>query len=200
MTNEIIFRLLDAKSFKIRINEMLPFYESLIELFSSHNLEYETWEPSEETELQIIEIGFSANCKFQDVFLVTLILKDFGINRIYPSRKDESEITIGTYLHQVKNIGKYALAEPIDIESFLLIDPKLSTQEVIETAFEHHLTEEEIDNEVEQSYYYTHDYYYDDDDDNYGSSYSKYGGYNGYDDDTIDSAFEGDPEATWNVD
>ena len=31
-------------------------------------------------------------------------------------------------------------------------------------------------------------------------SYFQYGGYNGYDDDTIDSAFEGDPEATWNVD
>ena len=31
-------------------------------------------------------------------------------------------------------------------------------------------------------------------------TYSRYGGYNGYDDDTIDSAFEGDPEATWNVD
>lgn len=31
-------------------------------------------------------------------------------------------------------------------------------------------------------------------------SYEKYGGYNGYDDFTIDAAFEGDPEATWNVD
>lgn len=31
-------------------------------------------------------------------------------------------------------------------------------------------------------------------------SYSKYGGYNGYDDDTIDSAFESIPEATWNID
>lgn len=31
-------------------------------------------------------------------------------------------------------------------------------------------------------------------------SYSQYGGYNDYDDDTIDSAFEGDSEATWNVD
>ena len=31
-------------------------------------------------------------------------------------------------------------------------------------------------------------------------TYSRYGGYNGYDDDTIDSAFEGDPEATWNID
>lgn len=38
------------------------------------------------------------------------------------------------------------------------------------------------------------------DEDEYRPSYSKYNGYNGYDDDTIDSAFEGDPEATWNCD
>lgn len=31
-------------------------------------------------------------------------------------------------------------------------------------------------------------------------SYSKYGGAYGYDDDTIDSAFEGDPENYWNID
>jgi tetratricopeptide (TPR) repeat protein len=36
--------------------------------------------------------------------------------------------------------------------------------------------------------------------DSYGSSYEKYGGYNGYDDDTIDDSFEGDPLNTWNVD
>ena len=35
---------------------------------------------------------------------------------------------------------------------------------------------------------------------NEDSNYSKYGGYNGYDDDTIDDAFEGDPMNTWNVD
>jgi hypothetical protein len=34
----------------------------------------------------------------------------------------------------------------------------------------------------------------------YGSSHEKYGGYNGYSDDAIDDAFEGDPENTWNVD
>lgn len=39
--------------------------------------------------------------------------------------------------------------------------------------------------------------YYDDED---YPRYEKYGSYNGYDDDTIDDAFEGDPEATWNID
>lgn len=33
-----------------------------------------------------------------------------------------------------------------------------------------------------------------------GRRYSKYGGYNGWDDDAIDEAFDGDPEQTWNVD
>ena len=38
------------------------------------------------------------------------------------------------------------------------------------------------------------------DDDYERPSYSKYGGYNGFDDETIDSAFEGMHEATWNID
>lgn len=53
-------------------------------------------------------------------------------------------------------------------------------------------SEEDDDNDVDD---YDNDY-----DDSYGSSYEKYGGYNGYDDDTIDDAFEGDPMNTWNVD
>ena len=36
--------------------------------------------------------------------------------------------------------------------------------------------------------------------DDYGTSSEKYNGYNGWNDDTIDDAFEGDPENTWNVD
>ncbi|PJE46502.1 MAG: hypothetical protein CUR34_07650 [Sediminibacterium sp.] len=36
--------------------------------------------------------------------------------------------------------------------------------------------------------------------DSYGSSGTKYGWYNGFSDDVIDDAFEGDPSNTWNVD
>ena len=42
--------------------------------------------------------------------------------------------------------------------------------------------------------------YCDNGNDEYGSRFEKYGGYNGYDDDTIDEVFDGHPEATWNVD
>jgi len=39
-----------------------------------------------------------------------------------------------------------------------------------------------------------------DDGDDYGNSGEKYGWYNGWSDDAIDDAFEGDPMNTWNVD
>lgn len=46
------------------------------------------------------------------------------------------------------------------------------------------------------------DDFYDDNNpwDDYGRSGEKYGWYNGYSDDVIDDAFDGIPEATWNVD
>ena len=49
----------------------------------------------------------------------------------------------------------------------------------------------------EKSSYDDYDYYRDDDDE---GPYSKYGGYNGWDDNTIDEAFDGNPELTWNID
>ena len=48
--------------------------------------------------------------------------------------------------------------------------------------------------------YYNDIYYIDNDLDDYGKSYKKYNGYNGWSDDVIDDAFGGIPEATWNVD
>jgi hypothetical protein len=37
-------------------------------------------------------------------------------------------------------------------------------------------------------------------DDDYGTSGERYGWYNDFSDDVIDDAFDGEPEATWNVD
>ena len=54
---------------------------------------------------------------------------------------------------------------------------------------------EEKMKEEENSYDENDDY-----DDGRDSRNEKYAGYNGYSDDAIDSAFDGDPEATWNVD
>ncbi len=52
---------------------------------------------------------------------------------------------------------------------------------------------------IDDSYLENEDDYYNEWDD-YGTSGEKYGFYNGYSDDVIDDAFDGCPEATWNVD
>ena len=59
------------------------------------------------------------------------------------------------------------------------------------------IKDEEQDEELED--FYEEDYS-DDPVNSYGRSTEKYGGYNGYSDDVIDDAFEGDPSATWNID
>ena len=51
--------------------------------------------------------------------------------------------------------------------------------------------------ESKESNFYSDESYYEDD---YDDSSSKYGDYNGWDDDTIDEAFDGNPELTWNID
>lgn len=58
----------------------------------------------------------------------------------------------------------------------------------------------ENDDQEEDVEEYTSDFEDNDSSEDYGSSGEKYGWYNGFSDDAIDDAFEGDPDATWNVD
>ena len=77
-------------------------------------------------------------------------------------------------------------------------DPNLSSNpQRNETDSESNEQNEDIDDDTEN--YDEEDQDYDSGDD-YGSSGEKYGWYNGFSDDAIDDAFEGDPENTWNVD
>lgn len=68
-----------------------------------------------------------------------------------------------------------------------------------------HRNDDDFDEEDEDDICDNEDYeddYYDDD---YGTHYGKYAGsyaqdVEGYDDETIDEVFDGDPEAYWNID
>lgn len=159
MIETLIYKLLDTTSFNLRLNEELSKFTLISELLTHNNIPFQSWNPEGNLSLEIVEMSFSINCKFQDIYLLAYLLKDFGIERVYPSRKQEVEISIGTYLHQVSSMGKYALAEPMNIDSFLSIDPKLSTQFVIDTYFENQFSNDE--NDYDDSEYeedYEHDY------------------------------------------
>lgn len=46
----------------------------------------------------------------------------------------------------------------------------------------------------------SNDWYSNDYDDDYETNYDQYDGCNGWSDDVINNAFDGDPSATWNID
>jgi hypothetical protein len=152
MLEKLIYKLLDTTSFNLRLNEELSKFKLISELLTHNNIPFKTWEPDGSLSLEIVEMSFSINCKFQDVYLLAYLLKDFGLENIYPSRKEVVEISVGTYLHQFSSIGKYALAEPMNIDSFLSIDPKSNTQFVVDSYFENQFSNFENDGDTENEY------------------------------------------------
>ncbi len=111
-------------------------------------------------------------------------------------------------------VKKQASIRPHYIIGNRLADKEIEDHKTLKEALEnytgeieeHHFSEEVIKKNNDNARYHQsnrtgYDYIDSDDSDLLGSSgIEMYGGYNGYDDDTIDCAFEGDPEATWNVD
>ena len=107
------------------------------------------------------------------------------IDDIYDGREFEDEED-KKYYYRVKgeeDNPSYGLWEIINKEGDTLLEDVEGEEFVANNALDCYL-EGSIPNDI----------------DNHGCSYSKYGRYNGWDDDSIDEAFDGDPELTWNVD
>ncbi len=97
-----------------------------------------------------------------------------------------------------KAIGKMSTGTDEKQTEILKLQAEESEQENdrVDDDFEDDYNDEDYDEDYDDDNSSGYDY---DDEPGWGS-YDEYGGYNGYDDFTIDSAFDGDPEATWNID
>lgn len=158
MIETLIYKLLDTTSFNLTLNEELSKFTLMSELLTHNNIPFQTWTPNGRISLEIVEMSFSINCKFQDIYLLAYLLKDFGLESVYPSKKQEVEISVGTYLHKCSSMGKYALAEQMNIDSFLSIDPKLNTQFVVDSYFENQFSNDENDDDNNYEDRDNHDY------------------------------------------
>jgi hypothetical protein len=150
MTESLLYKLLESSTFDLKLNEKLPKLKLISELLVHHGIPFETWNPKASITLENIELSFSVTCNFRDVYIIAFLLKQYGIDRVYPSRDEESVIAIGTYIFAVPNSGKYAIAEPISIEDILAIDPKTTTLDVVENFYKNHLDEDDIPDFDEQ--------------------------------------------------
>lgn len=123
---------------------------------------------------------------------------------------DEREIRIETnsnkllaHVFNTKNVEEYQSLvntlltnEYVELTNGTKLNSFSAINSFIETLdHDKHLFDIITENEVD--YYEDHEFQDFDDD---GLDYSKYGGAYGYDDNTIDSAFEGDPDNYWNID
>lgn len=97
----------------------------------------------------------------------------------------------------IDNTGKF-VKECISDDEEKLVDENISNDERICNYHPSVILSDSI-SEPKENYSYDygcHDSYRDDDE----GPNNKYGGYNGWDDNTIDEVFDGNPELTWNID
>ncbi|HEY8660878.1 MAG TPA: hypothetical protein VIL78_17725 [Hanamia sp.] len=135
--NTLAFKLLNPNSFKLKVNPLLQPFNVIKELLLFKGIPYEIWIPDYNKETtqwnySFIEMGFCRGCNFQDVYLLTHILKDFGLTFIYPSKDNTKEIFLGTNINCLENPENLALRKPMHIQDFFDIDPKLKIEEIID--------------------------------------------------------------------
>ncbi len=135
MDKDLICRLITSSP-KIGINRKLSNYKTICDLFTKNKVRFHSF--SSVLPEDLVEIFFTKNCKFQDVYLLAYLLKDFGIEIIYPLNGHDQSIIIGTNFHNSKS------PKSLSITDFLKIDPKLSTEDVIHRYFGIHFPETSI--------------------------------------------------------
>lgn len=180
----------------IRINESLQNYKRISKFFVTHDIPFESYTPSHPPSR--FDIHFGNNIDFQDLFIVSVILKNFGLQSIFFTNDCEKEILIGSHITEAKDGSQKRIDDGIAVEKLLEIPFQSTLEHFLKERFGIEIETFPDFEEEDYDFYDPHDNY--DPSDEYGTSYEKYGGYNGYSDDVIDDAFEGDPSNTWNVD
>ena len=203
--DNLLYKLIEINDLKLKINERLPKFQIISQLLKHHHIPYESWYA--ESSLQRVEMSFSINCNFKDVYLLAYLFRDYGVSRIYPSRNSNPEIMIGTYIYQYRDKSEYALARSITIEEFLKADPKTKSSDTIGVLFTDCFYEDIISQP--QDFIEEEEYKYLDlpelDEDERRESYSQYTGsyaqeVENLSDDFINDLLDGDPDAYWNID
>ncbi|MEY4570822.1 MAG: hypothetical protein RLZ10_15 [Bacteroidota bacterium] len=197
--------LIYFENLEIRVNTLLEKSQEVLYSLNVLNIPYKEFTPEKGNIPKEINVCFGVEVELKVVCLLTYILKeiygdefDLYISYANQPKGREKEIILGTYI--LKNYAFTNISESIPPTDFLTYSFKNVNWEELKSNFPNMNYFEEgycINLDYDSEHLdYDADYDYDD----YGGSYEKYGGYNGWSDDAIDDAFEGDPMNTWNVD
>ncbi len=181
--------LFDNTVITIKLNKMITISKIIEKLFKLHNVKLNCYKSIRVP--KDFNIHFGCNVSFQNIYIIARTLQQFGVQKIYfiENEYHANSICIGSFITENNSQPK---SWGMTIEEVLSLDFSTSTENFHEIILEKRIFEEEDNNTwYDESY---------DSMDGYGTSYEKYGGFNGFSDDVIDDVFEGDPLLTWNVD
>ncbi len=133
--DKLLFKLINKEQFSLKINTDLPNFGVIKEIFEFNKMIFQNWTKEKDHIAPDFVLAFSDSCCFQDVYLLAYFLKDYGLKYIYPSRRKTSVISVGTYIFSVINQANYSFAEPLPIDEFLKIDPKIECDIAINNFF-----------------------------------------------------------------
>lgn len=167
----LLIKLLNRSELNFRINTVLPNHKTIMNLLNSNGIRVDTWTPDSQREVEALELSFTENCNFRNIFILAAILKDFGLQYVYPSRDENQQISLGTYIMSIDSQATYAMAVPMEIDEFLKIDPNLDTPAAISTYFDclEYVEDPGTDDDTDDDYES-----YDEDDYDYDSSHNDY--------------------------
>lgn len=137
---------------------------------------------------------FDEHALTEDQFLALFpVFKDYKPERV----PDKPWFKSPGWTELYMGLGNSLFVRDDYIERFASADRSTNKGELYTTWMETMMSILETEKQQTQNNMNEEEYY---EEEQYERHYDDFGGYNGYDDETIYDAFEGDPEATWNVD
>jgi len=194
---------------EIRINTLLENRDEIIYAFQVLKVPFMIFTSEAESVPEEINVCFGREVDKNVIYLITYILKevysdalDVYISYAVEPAGIEKRILVGSYIEREMKFTN--ISAPISASEIIRLAVYNMDWDEFESFFPNTNYSENgkciYNYSNSEPAYYNHDYDNYDDSEGYGSSYEKYGGYNGWSDDAIDDAFEGDPMNTWNVD
>lgn len=107
-------KLFTGDNTTVRINEKTPNFRLITKFFETNNIPFETFLPKEPPPKKF-EVSFHHECNFQDLFILTTILKIFGLKSVFHGASGNF-INIGCY--DVHDRQKFLEEEPQAILNF----------------------------------------------------------------------------------
>lgn len=150
MIGHEILKLLSKDINTLWLNLNVPESAQIKEAFEKYQIPFEFVARKEGgRKIEIFEMGYPPLCKFMDVYILALYLRNYGLQQLQPFRDTNLKISIGIYSHLSKIESPILLARPIHIEKFLSIDPRIDYPTIRKANYEYYKNPYEVMDEFD---------------------------------------------------